>query len=81
MGNDTIGNMEEEKDLSHNLNNLSPEKQINRITRETYRLLSNIRVALHCMDEDRMKKLIESVIRSRLEYTSVLCFSTQKEKQ
>ena len=58
MGNNTIEKMKEEKHLGVIIqNNLSPEKHIGRITREIYKLLTNIRVAFHYMDEDMMKKL------------------------
>ena len=52
--------------------NLSPEKHINKITRETYQLLINIRTAFHYMDEDMMKKLIVTVLWSRMEYAAVV---------
>ena len=73
MGNDTLGKPEEEKDLGIIIQkDLSPEKHIRKITRETYKLLINIRVAFHYMDEEMMKKLILAVIRPRLEYAAVV---------
>ena len=50
--------MEEEKSIGGRIqNSLSPEKHISRITRDNYKLLTNIRAAFYYMDEDTMKKL------------------------
>ena len=71
MGNEWI-NKTKEKDLGVTImDNLSSEKHINRITRETYRLLRNIRMAFTYLDE-MIKKLIVSMIHPRLEYSAVV---------
>ena len=54
------------------MNNMSPWKHINKIVRETYNLLKNIKVAFSYTDQDMMKKIIVTRIRPRLEYTAVV---------
>jgi len=80
LGQDHITKATEEKDLGVIIqDNLSPDKHINKIVRETYSLLKNIRVAFHYLDEEMVKKLIVSMIRPRLEYAAVV-WSPHKKK-
>ena len=80
LGQDHITKTTEEKDLGVIIqDNLSPNKHINKIVRETYSLLKNIRVAFHYLDEEMVKKLIVSMIRPRLEY-AVVVWSPHKKK-
>ena len=58
----------EEKDLGvTNMDNISPEKHIDKITCETFNLLRNILVAFTYVDEDMIKKLITTLVPPRLE--------------
>ena len=59
--------------------NLSPEKHINKITGYAYLLLRNISVAFNYLDEERIKKLITSMILLKLEYVAVI-WSPHKKK-
>ena len=73
LGHDHIAKATEEKDLGVIIqDNLFPDKHINKIVRETYSLLKNIRVAFHYLDEEMVKKLIVSLIRPRLEYAAIV---------
>ena len=73
MGDDIISRATEEKDLGVVIqDNLSPEKHINRIFGDTYRMLRNIRVAFHFLDKDMMKKIITTMIRPKLEYAETV---------
>ena len=58
---------------------LCPERHINPLFRSTYRMLTNIRVAFHYMDKDMMKKILNSMICSRLEYAAVVWSSHAKK--
>ena len=60
-------------------NNLSPEKNINKITGDTYQLLRNIRMGLKYLDEEMINKLITLLIRPKLEYAAVI-WSPHKKK-
>ena len=61
------------KDLGVTLSeDLSPEKYINKITRETLKLLKNIRVAFAFLDEEMMRKIVTTTLRRRLEYAMVM---------
>ena len=59
--------------------NLSPEKHINKIFRETYNMLRNITVAFHYMDTEMMKKIIITMIRPKMEYAAIV-WSPHKKK-
>lgn len=73
MGGEVLQKAPEEKDLGVTIqDSLSPEKHINRITGTAYRMVINIRMAFHYMDEVMVKKLIESIIRPQLEYAAVV---------
>ena len=68
-----ISKTKEEKDLGVVIQDtLSPERHINQIFGSTYRTLTNIRVAFHYMNKDKMKKILTSMIRPRLEYDAVV---------
>ena len=60
-------------------NNLSPEKQINRIFGDTFMMLRNVQMAFHFLDKDMMRKIITTVIRPKLEYAEVI-WSPHKKK-
>ena len=80
MGNNIIKKTKEEKDLGVNImDNLSPEKHVNRITAETYNLLRNIRVAFIYVDEEMIKKLVTTLIRPRLEYAAAVWSPSTKK--
>ncbi len=53
-------------------NKLTFDKHIIQITGETYNLLWNIKTTFTYLDEEMVKKLITSIIRSRLEYAAVV---------
>ncbi len=59
--------------------NLSPEKHINKIFGDTYKMLRNIRVAFHFLDKDMMEKMITTMIRPKLEYAEMV-WSPHKKK-
>ena len=80
MGEANIDTVKEEKDLGIIIQDtLTPEKHINKLFGETYRLLQNIRVAFHYLDGDMMSKIIKTLIRPRLEY-AVLVWSPHRKK-
>ena len=58
---------------------LSPEKHINRIFGDTFRMLRNIRMAFHLLDKDMMRKIIITMIIQKLEYAKVI-WSPHKKK-
>ena len=73
MGEVEIMKTKEEKDLGITISeNLSPEKHVNNIVGTTYELLRKIKRAFTYMDEEMMKKLIEYMIRPRLEYAATI---------
>ena len=47
------------------MDNMSPEKHINKITGETYKLLRNMRLAFTYVDEDLINKSITTLVRPR----------------
>ena len=51
---------------------LSAEKNVNKIVGATYNLLTNMRVAFDYMDEDMLRERIVSIIRPGLEYAAVV---------
>ncbi len=68
----------EEKDLGIKMQNtLSPEKHINKLFRETHKMLQNIK-DINFMDKE-MKKIITTMIRLKLEYASVVWSPHKKE--
>ena len=80
MGNNIVEKTNEEKDLGVNImDNLSPEKHVNRITAETYNLLRNIKVAFTYVDEEMIKKLVIALIRPRLEYAATVWSPSTKK--
>ena len=73
MGQEVIPKTKEEKDMGVVIQNrLRPEQHIGQLFRATYRILTKIRVAFHYMDKDVMRKILTSMIRSRLEYAAVV---------
>ena len=70
----------EEKDLGVIIQDtLSPERHISNIFNNTYRMLTNIRVAFNYMDKNMMKKIITSIIRRQLEYAAVVWSPNMKK--
>ena len=73
MGGTNIDTVSEEKDLGITIqDSLTPEKHVNKLFGETYRLLQNIRVAFHYLDKEMMSKIIKTLIRPRLEYAAIV---------
>ena len=73
LGENMISIAKEEKDLVVLIqDNLSPEKHINRIFGDTFRMLRNIRMAFHFLDKDMMRTIITTMIRPKLEYAQVI---------
>ena len=69
----------EEKDLGVVMqDNLSPEKHIDKIFGDTFTMLRNIRMAFHFL-EKVMRKVITTMIKSKLEYAKVI-WSPHKKK-
>ena len=80
MGNDKISRVNEEKDIGILIqDNLSPEKHIDKIFGDTYRMLRNIRVAFYFLDKEMMRKIIMTMIRPKLEYAAIV-WSPYKKK-
>ncbi len=68
-----LSEAEEEKDLSVTVTgNLTLERHISKLTRETYNLLKRKRMDFAYMNEEMIRKMIISLIRSRLEYTAAV---------
>ena len=59
--------------------NISPEKYINLIFGKTFRMLRNIRIAFHFLDNGVMRKIITTMIRPKLKYAEVI-WSQHKKK-
>ena len=73
LGNNAIGKVNSEKGLGVVIqDNLSVGKHINKITGETYKLVTNMQVVFHHIDEEMMHSLITSMIRPKLEYAVVV---------
>ena len=63
----------EEKDLEVVIqDNLSTEKHRNRLFGDTFRMLRNIRMAIHFLHKDIMRKIITTMLRTKLEYVEVV---------
>ena len=74
LGENIISIEKEEKDLGVVIqDNLSPEKHIDRIFGDTFRMLRNIRMAIHFLNQDMMRKIIPTMIRPKLEYAEKAC--------
>lgn len=56
-----------------------PERHINKTTGETYKLLIIMKVAFIIMDEEMLRELTVSVLRSRFEYVIVIWSSYEKK--
>ena len=81
MGEGTeLERVDKEKDLGVIIqDNGQFEAHIDKMFGETYNLIRNIGLAFHYMDKDMMKKLINTMIRPRLEYAGVV-WSPYKKK-
>ena len=70
----------EEKDLGMVIQDtLSPEQNISQLFGSTYRILANIRVALHYTDKDMVRKILTSMICLRMEYAAVVWSPNMKK--
>ena len=68
LGENIIAIAKEEKDLGVVVqDNLSPDKHINRIFGDIFKILRNIWVAFHFLDKDMMRKIITTMVRPKLE--------------
>ena len=64
LGENIITIAKEKKDLGVVIqDNLSPDKHINRILGDTFRMLRNIRMAFIFLNKDMMRKIITTMIR------------------
>ncbi len=73
MGGEVLRKATGEKDLGVTVqDSLSPEKHLNRITGMAYKMVVNMRMAFHFLDEEMVKTLIKSFIRPQLEYAAVV---------
>ena len=62
-----------QRDSGVNVNNdLSVEKRINKLAGATYRLLPNMRVDFHYMDEEMLGAPTVSTTKPRLEYAALI---------
>ena len=59
--------------------NLSPEKHIDKVVGDTFTMLRNIRMAFHFLEKVMMRKVITTMIKSKLEYAKVT-WSPHKKK-
>ena len=73
MGGEILKKSKEEVDLGVTFTeNLTPDKHIDKITREVTDMLRRIKMAFSYIDVDMMKVLISALIRPRLEYAAVV---------
>ena len=73
LGEEELKVSRHERDLGISIqDNLSPERHINKLFGESYKMLQNIGMAFHYMNKDMMKKIIVTLIRPKLEYASVV---------
>ena len=73
LGENIISIAKEEKDLGVVIqDNLSPKKHISRIFGDTFKMLRNIRMAFYFIDKDMIRKIITSMIITKLEYAEVI---------
>ena len=80
LGQNIASLLKEEKDLGVVIqSNLSPEKNIDKIFSDTFRMLRNIWIAFHFLDKDMMRKIITTMIKPSMEYAKVI-WSAQKKK-
>ena len=80
LGENIISIEKKEKNLGVVIqDNLSPEKHIDRIFGDTFRMLRNIWMAFHFLNRDMMGKIISTMIIAALEYAEVI-WSPYKKK-
>ena len=48
------------------------QRNINKITRDTYQLLRNVRIAFKYLVVEMIKKLVTSLFRPKMEYAAVI---------
>ena len=58
--------------------NLSSEKHIDELFDDTFRMLRNIQMTSHFLNNDMMRKMIVTMIRSELQYAEVIWSLTRK---
>ena len=79
LGENVISIVKEEKDLGVVIqDNLSPEKHIDKIFGDTFKMLRILLMAFLFLDKD-MRKIITTIIRPKLEYAEVLIWSPHKK--
>ena len=72
LGGTELLKAESEKDLGIIVrNNLSPEGHINKIVGEGLAIVANVRITFSHLSEPLIKKIIESILRPKLEYAQV----------
>ena len=73
MGGVELKSADKEKDLGVVVqSNLSPEGHINKVVGEGLAIVANIRTTFTHLDEKLIKKVIESILRPKLEYAQVV---------
>ena len=73
LGGTELQKSESEKDLGIKIkNNLSPEDHINKIVGEGLAMVSNIRTTFSHLSEPLVIKIIETIVRPKLEYAQVV---------
>ncbi len=80
MGGEKIKVVHEEKGLVKLQDTLSSEKHINKLFEETYKMLQNIKTSFNFMEKEMMRKIKATMIRSKLEYTSVMWLPHKKKE-
>ena len=80
LGQNIISIVKEEKALGVVIqDNLSPEKYVNTISGDTFRMLRNLWITFHFLDKDMMRKIITKMLGPKLEYSEVI-WSLLKKK-
>ena len=59
--------------------NSSPEKYIDIIFGDTFRMLRKMQIALHFLNKGMMRKIITTMVRPKLEYAEVIWSLHKKE--
>ena len=81
LGQNIIQIVKEEKALVVVIqDNLLPEKHVDGIFGDTFRMLRNIRIAFHFLDKNMMKKLLTTIIKPKLQYAEVIWFPHKKKQ-
>ncbi len=79
MGDEIIKGNQHERDLGVIMQyGSSPEKHINNIFGDAYRMVRNVRTAFNHMDKDIVRKILTAMIRPKLECTGVVWFPRRR---